>query len=315
MGGFNVENVEASKEENYVDQGADCYDQVDQNIADKVQVSGDVVNLSRVGTYKITYSCEDSAGNAADPMDRTVNVVDTTCPVCKFATDADKSLTLSDAYLGNCLPATVTGRTWTAGTTATDYDTSAGLTNMGSDGVMTGTHAKYGLASVTGTYMLQYATTDETGNLNYGAQLSEGTTGKCNNAATNYNTVADFTRYVTVVDTLRPVIKLTLTEGGQTHNVQVGSAASKQSDGTYSKTSMGATDISKQTGVESGADVAITDAHINALHASGKFMSEQTQTSVNGWVLGAIASAVSGLALLGYSLRKQTQPVATSVPV
>ena len=46
-----------------------------------------------------------------------------------------------------------------------------------------------------------------------------------------------------------------------------------------------------------------------------KLMAEETTSSVNGWVLGAIASAVSGLALLGYSLRKQAQPVATSVPV
>ena len=45
-------------------------------------------------------------------------------------------------------------------------------------------------------------------------------------------------------------------------------------------------------------------------------MAEETATtSVNGWVMGAVASAVSGLALLGYSLRKQAQPVATSVPV
>jgi hypothetical protein len=311
-------------------------------------VSGDVVNLSRVGTYKITYSCEDSAGNAADPMDRIVNVRDTTCPVCKFANDADKSLTLeagfkytdgarfacdgssghdltcSDAYLGNCLPATVKARTWTKGDVALKYDTSAGLATMSSTGVMTST---YGLATVTGTYMLQYAATDETGNLNYGNQLDEGDTGKCNNAPSpNFNTAADYTRYVTVVDTLRPVIKLTLTEDGKTNEVQVGTAASKQTDAvtgvvTYSKTAMGAANIAKQTGVVTDAvtgvesDVSITDAHINALHLGSKFMSEQTQTSVNGWVLGAIASAVSGLALLGYSLRKQTQPVATSVPV
>jgi len=42
------------------------------------------------------------------------------------------------------------------------------------------------------------------------------------------------------------------------------------------------------------------------------FMSE-TQTSVNGWIIGAVASAVTGVALLGFSMRKTT--VATSVPV
>jgi len=42
-------------------------------------------------------------------------------------------------------------------------------------------------------------------------------------------------------------------------------------------------------------------------------MAEQTTSSVNGWVIGAFASAVAGLALLGYSTRRTT--VATSVPV
>merc|ERR1712100_83941 len=45
-------------------------------------------------------------------------------------------------------------------------------------------------------------------------------------------------------------------------------------------------------------------------------MAEQaTPSSVNGWVVGAVGSAVTGLALLGYSLRKSAAPVATSVPV
>jgi hypothetical protein len=42
------------------------------------------------------------------------------------------------------------------------------------------------------------------------------------------------------------------------------------------------------------------------------FMMEETQTSVNGWIVGAVASAVAGVALLGYSSQKST---ATSVPV
>jgi hypothetical protein len=46
---------------------------------------------------------------------------------------------------------------------------------------------------------------------------------------------------------------------------------------------------------------------------NGNLMAETT-TSVNGWIIGALASAVSGLALLGYSLRK-TNNVVTSVPV
>jgi len=43
-------------------------------------------------------------------------------------------------------------------------------------------------------------------------------------------------------------------------------------------------------------------------------MAEQSSSSANGWVLGAVASAVTGLALVGLSMRKE-QTVATSVPV
>jgi len=41
-------------------------------------------------------------------------------------------------------------------------------------------------------------------------------------------------------------------------------------------------------------------------------MAETTEASTNGWIIGAAASAVTGLALLGFSTRKQA---VTSVPV
>ena len=40
------------------------------------------------------------------------------------------------------------------------------------------------------------------------------------------------------------------------------------------------------------------------------FMAEGSASSVNGWVLGAVASAVTGLALLSMSARKATTPIA-----
>merc|ERR1712188_134344 len=46
---------------------------------------------------------------------------------------------------------------------------------------------------------------------------------------------------------------------------------------------------------------------------AGNFMAEETSTTTNGWVLGAVASAVTGLALLGYSAKKPTAVV--TVPV
>jgi hypothetical protein len=50
----------------------------------------------------------------------------------------------------------------------------------------------------------------------------------------------------------------------------------------------------------------------NPFLKDGDFMSETTSTSADAWVMGAVASAVTGLALLTYSARSS---VATTVPV
>merc|ERR1712000_290884 len=42
---------------------------------------------------------------------------------------------------------------------------------------------------------------------------------------------------------------------------------------------------------------------------SNSFMAEESASSVNGWVIGAVASTVSGLALLSMTLRKTTTTV------
>merc|ERR1719191_1488586 len=75
-------HIEASRDNNYVDAGATCSDMVDGNISQDVEVSGDVVNMAAIGTYKINYNCEDSAGQKANQATRTVIVEDTTCPTC-----------------------------------------------------------------------------------------------------------------------------------------------------------------------------------------------------------------------------------------
>merc|ERR1719453_1263983 len=62
-------------------------------------VSGDVVNLARVGTYKIYYNCKDTANNKADLATRTVVVQDTTCPTCNFKdAAAHQSLVLEASF-------------------------------------------------------------------------------------------------------------------------------------------------------------------------------------------------------------------------
>ena len=61
-------------EGNYVDDGASCF-AGETNIFQNVVVSGDVVNLSTIGTYVISYNCQDNiSGNQAMTKYRTVVV-------------------------------------------------------------------------------------------------------------------------------------------------------------------------------------------------------------------------------------------------
>merc|ERR1712086_733894 len=213
--------VEASRDNNYVDAGATCSDMVDGNISQDVEVSGDVVNMAAVGTYKINYNCEDSAGQTAIQATRTVVVQDTTCPTCKIPGGSD----------------TITEEASTCTDTL--------------DGAMPNA-VIYGTVDVesTGEYPLTYSVTDKNNN---GADADA-----CESA--HINNGNHFTKTVVVEDTMVPIISLKYRG-----NNLVG------------------------------------------------MMAEST-TTVNGWVIGAVASAVSGVALLGYAATRKAT-VATSVPV
>lgn len=58
----------------YVELGATAKDNIDGDVSDDIEISGDV-DTSTIGTYKITYTVSDSAGNEA-VVERTVNVVE-----------------------------------------------------------------------------------------------------------------------------------------------------------------------------------------------------------------------------------------------
>merc|ERR1711998_326538 len=213
-------HIEASRDNNYVDAGATCSDMVEGNISQDVEVSGDVVNMAAVGTYKINYNCEDSAGQKANQATRTVIVEDTPCPTCTVP-GASQTITVEASF-----PYTEESSTCT--------DTLDGA--MPNAGI-------YGKVNVeqTGTYVLTYSATDKNGNGRNAKKCAQ----------------AHFTKTVVVEDTMVPIISLK--------------------------------------------------------YKGNKLMAESTST-VNGWVIGAVASAVSGVALLGYAATRKTA-VATSVPV
>merc|ERR1712100_359519 len=106
---------------------------------------------------------------------------------------------------------------------------------------------------------------DSVGNTNTGAQNCKSKDAN-GDLVTGGQPAAEYTRTVKVVDTLKPVIKL----------------------------SLDAADFKSRHNPESGSSSG------HATPKSWLMAEEASTTAVNGWVMGAVASAVSGLALRGF---------------
>ena len=87
----------------FTDPGASVTDNVDSNLS--VSVAGEV-NSAEAGSYTLTYSSSDSAGNTVSET-RTVIVADTSSPVIALAGDQAISINTNDAW--SDVGATATG--------------------------------------------------------------------------------------------------------------------------------------------------------------------------------------------------------------
>jgi len=140
---------------------------------------------------------------------------------------------------------------------------------------------------MTGTYKITYITKDQAGHSNIGNQSSDFssyclTTEKCPNINSLDPDYRKHVRTIHVVDTLKPVIAL-----------------------KYDTYFHG--DYASDTGVRN------PDPQDNP--AEGHFtaaMAELNKPAVNGWLVGAVVSSVTGLAILAYNRRTT---VTTAVPV
>merc|ERR1711988_1150524 len=243
--------------------------------------SGDVVNLARVGVYNIYYDCKDSSSNEATKRNRRVTVQDTTCPKCSFVKTNGKDsreITLEASF-----PYTDPYKTDVICTDELNTkiaDSKIAATTKDASGNVIDT-TSVSIVETTGTYYTTYIAEDDI-------------------------------RTIVVEDTLKPVIKLQYGDKFIKRSAadKLGRKAAND-DARTAGLKIQKADENYPTPDDENTDV---DTHTHLWQAPS-LMSEESQESVNGWVLGAIASAVSGLALLGYSLRKQSQPVATSVPV
>jgi hypothetical protein len=133
-------NMNINKGSIYIDQGATVSDNIDTDII--VSVSGNA-NPNVIGTYTITYTATDGAGNTADTVVRTVNVIDVTAPIITINGSSSINIYVGGTYID-------------AGATAID-DVDGSVTNKI---VTTGTINP----NVVGAYTITYSVTDTAGN-------------------------------------------------------------------------------------------------------------------------------------------------------
>lgn len=137
-------NISLNVGDTYNEQGATATDNYDGNITSSIVIGGDTVDTNTAGTYVVTYNVSDAAGNAANEVTRTVNVIaDTTPPIITLIGASTINLTTGDAYNEQ-------------GATATDNidgDLTANIVITGSVNT-----------SVAGTYFRNYNVSDSAGN-------------------------------------------------------------------------------------------------------------------------------------------------------
>jgi hypothetical protein len=171
--GSDAKTYEATRDTQYIDEGATCSDNVDGLIPENVEVGGDVVRLNIPKAYQVIYTCKDAANNAADPAIRHVLVQDKTCPTCVVQGDSSVTREASFPYVDD-------GAICTDTLSGTIPAVTVGLSGVD--------------VETTGEYRVTYTATDGAGNHNSDSAL----TGTC----------VSYVRTVAVKDTLRPVIAL-----------------------------------------------------------------------------------------------------------
>ena len=126
----------------YTDAGATATDNYDGDLTSSIAIVNNV-DTSTIGTYTVTYNVSDASGNAAVPVTRTVNVVDTTAPIITLLGDTTVTIEVGTTYTD-------------AGATATDNY----------DGDLTSSIAIVNNVdtSTIGTYTVTYNVSDASGN-------------------------------------------------------------------------------------------------------------------------------------------------------
>jgi hypothetical protein len=269
----------------YIDRGAECFDDPLQcgthdgtdvcDISNLVTVTGNNVNLARIGTYEILYTCRNKAG-LEDTATRQVFVEDQKCPTCKFDEPKDSPQITVEAsfpydpndHLPKCTDDCGFHPAGTEGFEICAKETKDADKHLTTDNVD---------VEQTGTYYVTYHADDHHNGAGSGKECDQK----------KYTAV----RTVIVVDTMSPIIGLKFDSGSEQWRVHDGK---NPAHGDYSAES-----YSRPTG-KIGVNPAVHNF---------KFMAEVSPA--NAWMLGAavVVAATAFVAVSGSAKKTTFVPV------
>lgn len=297
IGGDEI-TVEATTDlqQSYDDEGATCYDNHDQDLTQNVVVMGDIVNLiDAFGACRhIQYECTNTAGLTSSKI-RTVCVNDSNCPTCQMNNPTVTTVTVEASFPYVDSEASCSDT----------FDGAKTLNKLYSNGPVD--------VEATGTYVITYTATDDSGN-------------SCSS-----NEQKSPRRTVVVMDTLKPVIGLqygskfihTTASNGQTQDSSAyatrGAGLGQDNDPTTNTAQPNPAygggnviDFPQGSQPSSTARASGTSQHPSSTNYFS-LMAEAASSS-SAFVLGAIVSAISGVALVSYAAQqKSTSAVADLV--
>ncbi len=91
------QNITLNLNENYIEYGAEAYDNIDGDISSNIIING-VVDTSKVAKYTITYNIKDSSGNEANTS-REITIIDNISPAITLIKDSNITLEVNNNYI------------------------------------------------------------------------------------------------------------------------------------------------------------------------------------------------------------------------
>jgi hypothetical protein len=276
-------------------------------------------NMLKPGTYYLKYSCADESGSTTSACRTFINV-DKTKPVItvlEAANQNDGTFHIEASRDNNYVDAGATCSDMIDGNISQDVEVSGDVVNM----------------AAVGTYIINYNCEDSAGQTAYPATrtvIVEDTT--CPSCAAPNLSVEGGVVVPTIVEASFPYTEdastCTDTLDGALPDAVVYGHVDVEHTGmyvlTYSVTDKAGNGADPAAchgdkGAHFTKSIIVEDTMVPIISLQYKgnklsMMAESTTSTVNGWVIGAIASAVSGVALLGYAATRKAT-VATSVPV